>query len=100
MNTYISLKPVFSASALALLLAMSGCAVGPDYKRPSLSLPEAFVQNDAEGIAVSSTVAGNKFQASWWILFADPALDSLVQQALANNVDVRLSNQRQYFSRS
>jgi len=91
MNTYISLKPVFSASALALLVAMSGCAVGPDYKRPSLSLPEAFVQNDAESIAVSSTVAGNKFQASWWTLFADPALDSLVQQALANNVDVRLA---------
>ncbi len=91
MKTYISLKPVLIAGAFALLVAVSGCAVGPDYLRPTLSLPETFGQNDADSIAGSSMAKEKKLLAPWWTLFADPTLDSVVQQALANNVDVRLA---------
>ncbi len=91
MNKIISLKPVLSVSALMLLIAITGCAVGPDYKRPSLSLPATYAPSGADSTTDGSAAPSNNLQASWWTLFADPTLDSLVQQTLANNSDIRLA---------
>lgn len=68
-----------AASFAALLLA--SCAVGP--RAPDASLPPsasgAFI--GAQSAAVSPEAARD----DWWRLYADPVLDDLVQQALANN---------------
>ena len=72
--------------ALVALLALAGCAVGPNYETPRL-LPKtrsAFVEAP-EGTLLS----GRPLAPRWWALFADPVLDRLVGEAFAYNTDVR-----------
>lgn len=67
--------------ALAALLA--GCTVGPDYRAPEPEAPAAW-----EGEAAAQ--AGEQV-AAWWQSLGDPALDGLVEQALAANHDLRIA---------
>jgi outer membrane protein, multidrug efflux system len=67
---------------IAFALALSGCAIGPDYLRPSSVLPTAY--SEASPVQQNAAV-----DARWWSLFADPILNDLVDQALQNNADLR-----------
>ena len=77
--------------ALAALIT-SGCAVGPNFKRPSpppvkgyLSEPlPAHTQPQAAGDA-QRFVEGMKIPEQWWTLFQSPELDALIQQAFKNS---------------
>lgn len=69
----------------ALLLALTGCAVGPDYVRPELPVPPAWVQP-----ANSDPVA----LLDWWTRFGDDQLAVLVAEATRNNRDLRVAFQR------
>ncbi len=66
-------------------LALSACAAGPDYAlsppRPASSGP--FLS------ATDSAFVQAPVPADWWHLYDDPVLDSLVEDALAANTDVR-----------
>jgi NodT family efflux transporter outer membrane factor (OMF) lipoprotein len=66
-------------------LALSGCAVGPDYvatsPSPASSGPLLAVGNPP--------VSLSPVPADWWRLYDDPVLDGLVSDALAANTDVR-----------
>ena len=74
-------------AVLPIVLAVSGCAVGPDYHRPP-ALPHS------DGAFVSSPPAGASNaepRDDWWRLYNDPALDGLIRQALAANTDLRVA---------
>jgi len=73
-------KPLVAAIALAL----AGCAIGPDYERPAVELPEKLVANPA------ATAMAER----WWTVFGDPALDALVDEALASNRDLAAAAHR------
>lgn len=76
-----------TASAVAALLT-SACAVGP--KAPDATLPPA-----ASGAFIgSATPAVSAAQArdDWWRLYADPVLDGLIEQALAENNDLEAAD--------
>ena len=75
---------IFGATALAALIA--GCAVGPDYRRPEIELPAAWLGAPAEGV--------KGVRDRWWTLYADPVLDRLVDEALTNNRDLALAAAR------
>ncbi len=66
-----------------LLLALFGCAVGPDYQRPATPLPERYATGEAT--PATAPVAIDK---AWWTHFQDDTLNALVAQALANNHDL------------
>ncbi|NDP41272.1 MAG: efflux transporter outer membrane subunit [Aromatoleum sp.] len=70
-------------AGLALSLWLTGCMVGPDYRRPAASLPPAYPGATADATPASA------IQHGWWTLFNDPLLNELVGAALANNSDVR-----------
>ncbi len=70
------------SSALLLLLTLSACAVGPDYKRPPLNLPTQWQSATDFHPAVPGDA---QFKGNWWEMFADPQLNKLVQQALKQN---------------
>lgn len=72
--------------AHCLLLALAGCAVGPDYRRPDIALPGQF--NEAKTLQDSASVSDSLVRNDWWTLFNDPALDALIQQAMAGNADL------------
>lgn len=61
----------------AFLICISGCMVGPDYKRPQVDVPRAFRYEPKEAAATADTL--------WWKQFGDPVLDKLIDEALANN---------------
>jgi NodT family efflux transporter outer membrane factor (OMF) lipoprotein len=67
-------------------LLLAGCAMGPDYQRPETAPPAAGAfQTAAPGV---STADPND---RWWQLYRDPALDALIEQALAANTDLRVA---------
>jgi NodT family efflux transporter outer membrane factor (OMF) lipoprotein len=80
------MKRLILAMAGALLVA--GCTtVGPDYETP---VPGAPAQSPFAS-ARSPAFAGDEPPGRWWSLFRDPLLDSLVEQALVSNTDLRVA---------
>lgn len=73
-------KSVFYGSVLAAFI-LGGCAIGPDYAKPDISVPAAF--NNANG---THTV-----KQEWWKTFNDPVLDAAVTEALEHNYDLAAS---------
>ncbi len=84
------MRNAMSMRAFALLgiaLALTGCAQpGQDYQRPPLDLPAAWEPGGPGSAA--------KTPAQWWKLFKDPALDALVDEALAHNRDIKAAAAR------
>lgn len=76
--------------ALALLLA--GCAVGPDYRTPEVSVPAAWHSAMKGGLKSVSPEAAQL--AQWWNGLDDPQLSRLIEQATANNLDLKQAQAR------
>ena len=64
------------------LVMLFGCAVGPDYQRPSVPVPAAFKEMKGWKEAEPRD-AGIK--AEWWTTFSDPLLNSLEEQVSISN---------------
>jgi len=67
-------------------LALGGCAIGPDYVRPTVDTPPSWRMTDAE--------AKDLANAAWWGQFNDPVLDNLVRAALRENLDLQIAAAR------
>src|SRR5882672_2038787 len=72
----------------ALSLALAGCAVGPNYKRPLVPVPERFYADERAAEARSLA------DVAWWDLFDDPILKGLIEEAIRNGFDARLAAAR------
>jgi NodT family efflux transporter outer membrane factor (OMF) lipoprotein len=81
---------------IALGLGLAGCAVGPDYRKPDTTL--APFHNVAPLAAGRQTASPEL--ATWWTGFHDPVLVSIVNQALAQNLDLAASLARVEQSRA
>jgi NodT family efflux transporter outer membrane factor (OMF) lipoprotein len=64
-------------------VALSGCAVGPNYQRPKIDAPPQFRDAPATTQSISD--------AKWFDLFKDEKLTDLVKTALAENYDMRIA---------
>jgi multidrug efflux system outer membrane protein len=74
--------------AIAIPMAMgllSSCAVGPNYHRPALQMPQAFYAPESLPDAQAASFADLK----WWEVFRDEELQSLIRKALEQNYDLR-----------
>jgi len=80
-NVAISLFSCFAISLLAV-----GCAVGPDYSRPHVSIPTKW--RDQQGM--DSSIAG----MSYWKLYNDPQLQEYIKAALDSNLTILASMAR------
>lgn len=86
--TATGMRPLLAALAsLSLLsqLGMSGCAVGPSYRKPATAL-ENFHSVDA--LAARPTSAPAPALEAWWDGFNDPMLSRIVQRARHQNLDL------------
>src|SRR3984957_10696592 len=73
--------------AAVFLFCLAGCAVGPNYKRPDVPVPQGFKETDASAPPESKTPAVG--YSDWWRVFEDPVLDGLEDQVAAANLDIR-----------
>ncbi|MBL8524074.1 MAG: efflux transporter outer membrane subunit [Betaproteobacteria bacterium] len=79
------MKPAIVALAVASML--SACAIGPNYQRPVMELPDAYAASAQKPAAVVAP-------ASWWTLYNDEALNRLVDETLKNNLDLKVAASR------
>ncbi len=75
-------RPYRLAPALLLCLAVSGCAVGPDYQRPHINTPQAFKQAEGWKAAEPSDVLT---RGPWWQLYGDATLNDLQRRLEDSN---------------
>jgi multidrug efflux system outer membrane protein len=78
-----------AAISLVIVMSLSGCAVGPKYQRPSAPVPTKFKESAAPTTQATSTppIAYN----NWWLVFNDPTLDQLENEADSANQDIRVA---------
>jgi len=72
-------------AALLASLVLAGCAVGPDYQKPSVEVPAAYKEAGDWKVAQPRDDAG---QGEWWGVFGDPTLDALIEQVEISNQNV------------
>lgn len=77
-----------ATAAAAFAIATSGCTVGPNYERPKLEPPAQHRGTPAA--APPESVA----DLEWWRLYQDAALQTLIREGIANNLDLRLASAR------
>ncbi len=77
-------------AASTLLLALTGCAVGPNYEAPALGLDAGFVNAAIPAAGASAAVD----IAAFWRGFGDPLLTQLVERSLDANGDIRIAQAR------
>lgn len=94
MNLSFRFPPAIVLTALVL----AGCAIGPEYERAEMPLPQKFKE------ATLSPEAAQKWKAAqpqdalsrgrWWRIFNDPALNNLQEQAASANQDLKAAAAR------
>src|SRR5262250_1935208 len=74
------------ATALVSIVLLSGCAVGPDFRRPAPPDLASYTRPSLQSTTTSSEVPGGEAQRfvaeqqlppRWWTLFESPSLDAL-----------------------
>lgn len=71
---------------------LSGCAVGPNYHRPTVQTPPAFHGPDESQQTEPQTASFADLP--WWKVFHDPQLQELIRTALKQNYDLQLAVER------
>jgi multidrug efflux system outer membrane protein len=73
------------AVAVLVLAFVSACAVGPDYHRPDTPVDASFANAGEDGFAQNEAVA------AYWTAFNDAQLNTLVDEAVVHNNDLRVA---------
>jgi multidrug efflux system outer membrane protein len=88
MKTKRVVKPTrIALTALSLLVV--GCSVGPNYRRPEISVPPAWNEAHLADFDPRAVTL-----ARWWKEFNDPLLDRLVERAVRSNLDLQVAEAR------
>jgi multidrug efflux system outer membrane protein len=78
------------ATILISLVLLSGCAVGPNYKRPTVNVPTDY----RGAMPVQADAAKSLGNEKWWDVYQDPVLTQLIHTAIQQNYDVRIAATR------
>ena len=77
---------------LLIAMAAAGCTVGPNYKRPIVSVPDTY--RGAAALESTATEAVSIGDQAWWEVFQDEQLRDLIRTALRANLDLRIAATR------
>ena len=83
------MKRIRSVAVVLSFLALAGCAVGPNYKRPLVAVPKHWTVEPARADSTATPAI-----EEWWTSFHDPELDSLVERAVHGNLDLKMALER------
>ncbi len=74
------------------MLFLAGCAVGPNYRKPTVNAPPAYRGLTPE--EASRNEIKSFADEKWWEVFQDEQLQELIRTALEQNYDVRIAATR------
>jgi outer membrane protein, multidrug efflux system len=87
-TTHLLRRAALVASVLALAVVGGGCAaLGSNYERPDMKPPVQYR-------GVEAAAAESMGDLPWWQVFDDQALQTLIREGIANNLDLRLASAR------
>src|SRR3546814_6003373 len=87
-----------SMLAVVAVLAIGGCAVGPDFQKPAAPdvasvaagpLPDSTASADVVGGQPQHFVSGGDIPTQWWTLFHSAELDELNEQGTAHTHELK-----------
>jgi outer membrane protein, multidrug efflux system len=84
------MKKVALLGMVTALGLLTGCLMGPKYKRPAVNVPQDYRTPEPQQAGQASSL-GNE---QWWQVYQDPVLTQLIHTALAQNYDVRIAAAR------
>ena len=84
--THIASRLIAVTAAGAVALALSACAVGPDYHRPDAPVPTNFLESRNWVPASPAQVPADQ---AWWMVYNDPVLDNLERQVAVSNQTIK-----------
>lgn len=88
----LGVAALVAGTLLALLVGLPGCAVGPNYQRPTVDTPATFRPAASSTNELSSTNSLANF--GWWEVMKDPQLRSYIGEALTNSWDIKIAAAR------
>jgi NodT family efflux transporter outer membrane factor (OMF) lipoprotein len=80
------------------LLLLSGCAVGPNFKKPAPPEVKGYTPGPLTATAGTTNVTGGESQrfvtgkdipGEWWKLFHSKPLNAVIERSLTNNPDIK-----------
>ncbi|MEN9680725.1 MAG: hypothetical protein RLZZ627_618 [Pseudomonadota bacterium] len=77
------------SAIFGIVCTLSGCAVGPDYVKPSSSVPEHWPSEKEAGARLKPIQESDL--ETWWRTLNDPVLDELEQRGKAGNLDLKVA---------
>jgi NodT family efflux transporter outer membrane factor (OMF) lipoprotein len=97
------MKPIcksreFRSLAIFVLLAIAGCAVGPNFKQPAPPQVDSYTSGPLKTTSRTPKVAGGEAQhfveglkipGQWWTVFHSQPLNDLIERSLTNNPDLK-----------
>jgi len=90
MNPITNSRSVLALSTLAVAALLSACGtLAPDYQRPAA--PVAATWSDANASAPAAAEGQSAADLGWREFFTDASLRQVIEQALANNRDLRVA---------
>jgi len=78
---------------MAIVMVMSGCAVGPNYQRPEATTIPAVYTGVSDEWKVAAPQA-HLPKGNWWEIFGDPELSRLEREAAEANQDLKAAYAR------
>ena len=88
-NAHRCLKASYAATVLGVVLTLTGCAVGPHYVKPVVSVNDSW-----RGMGSPQISAQPATESAWWKAFNDPVLEQLIQLAYRQNLTLRVAGLR------
>jgi NodT family efflux transporter outer membrane factor (OMF) lipoprotein len=79
----------FIIGLIACAVVMGGCAVGPDYIKPSAFEPQQWLEQEDARITSKA-----EDYSQWWTVFNDPVLNTLIEKAYQQNLTLRIAGIR------
>lgn len=79
------LKLKLLSFSVIVMLVLSGCTVGPEYKRPKVAVDPSFHN------ATPSIYGANEPLTEFWSQFQDPLLNRLIAEGISSNYDLKIA---------
>lgn len=82
-------SPYFVVCAFAIVAALPGCAVGPNYRAPKMKMPDGFAAASGAPAATPANAAVDL--SRWWHSLNDAQLEALIDRAIQSNTSLEIA---------